>query len=125
MSTSAASDSPSRAAMPEISDKEMADLLATAKPYTAMLLKLTDKGRGPEAEQLVWEHGRRNIALRAVGKLPVVCPATDESDWAGVAIFAAELEEVERIMEEDPGVRGGIFSFELHPVIGFPGSTLA
>lgn len=111
--------------MPEISDKEMADLLATAKPYTAMLLKLTDKGRGPEAEQLVWEHGRRNIALRAVGKLPVVCPATDESDWAGVAIFAAELEEVERIMEEDPGVRGGIFSFELHPVIGFPGSTLA
>ena len=27
-------------------------------------------------------------------------------------------------MDDDPGVRAGVFEYELHPVRGFPGSTL-
>lgn len=74
--------------------------------------------------RISWEHGRRNFALRAAGKLPIVCPAVDDSDWAGVCIFDAPLEQVDQIMAGDPGVKAGLFSYELHPVCGFPGSLL-
>ena len=103
----------------------MREILSTTKPYTAMLLRLTEKATEAGAEQIVWEHGRRNLALRAEGKLPIVCPTTDESDWAGVAIFAAPPEEADALMADDPGVKAGVFTYELHPVFGFPGSALA
>lgn len=112
-------------ATPEISDDYMHEMLGKSRAYTAMLLRLTERASEPGADQLVWEHGRRNLALRAEGKLPIVCPTTDESDWAGVAIFDAPVDEVERIMEADPGVKAGIFTYELHQVMGFPGSTLS
>ena len=99
-------------------------MLATSRTYTAMLLRLTPKAAEDGAEKVIWEHGRRNFMLRAAGTLPIVCPATDESDWAGVAIFNATPEEVERIMADDPGIQAGVFTYELHPVCGFPGSAL-
>lgn len=111
-------------ALASITDKHMQETLAKSKPYTAMLLRMTEVGRAPGGEQIVWEHGRRNMALTAEGKLPIVCPATDDSDWAGVAIFDAPPDEVDRIMREDPGVRAGAFTYELHPVFGFPGAAL-
>ena len=36
----------------------------------------------------------------------------------------ADLDTTRRLMDNDPGVRAGIFSIELHPVRGFPGSCL-
>jgi hypothetical protein len=33
-------------------------------------------------------------------------------------------DEVTRIMDEDPGVTAGIFTYEVHPVRGFPDSAL-
>lgn len=110
--------------VPHVADEQMHELLGRSRPYTAMLLRLTEKASEPGAEQIVWEHGRRNIALRAQGTLPIVCPATDDSDWAGVGIFAATPDEVDRVMSEDPGVKAGVFTYELHPVFGFPGSSL-
>ena len=107
-----------------ITDEYMQEMLAKSRPYTAMLLRVTDKASEAGADGLVWEHGRRNFALTAQGKLPIVCPATDDSDWAGVAIFNATPDEVDSVMRDDPGVRAGLFTYELHPVRGFPGSTL-
>ena len=43
---------------------------------------------------------------------------------AGYGVFDADLETTRRIMDDDPGVRAGIFRVELHPVRGFPGSGL-
>jgi len=108
----------------EITDEHMQQMLATSRTYTAMLLRMTEKRGEPDAERIVWEHGRRNFALRAAGTLPIVCPAADDSDWAGIAIFDASVEEVDRIMADDPGVASGVFTYELHPVHGFPGSAL-
>jgi hypothetical protein len=110
--------------LPEITDEYMQGQLATSKTYTAMLLRMTEKATEPGAEKIIWEHGRRNFALREEGKLPIVCPGADESDFAGVAIFAATPEEVEEIMATDPGVEAGLFAYELHPVHGFPTSSL-
>ncbi|HEV2769815.1 MAG TPA: hypothetical protein VGV40_06485 [Solirubrobacteraceae bacterium] len=110
---------------PEITDDYMREMLGHSKTYTAMLLRLTEKASEAGADTIIWEHGRRNLALRAEGKLPIVCPAADESDWAGIAIFDAPPQEVEQIMANDPGVRAGVFTYELHPVCGFPGSVLS
>ncbi len=118
------SSTAARSDMPVITDEYMQEMIGTSKTYTAMLLRMTDKGGEPEAGDVIWEHGRRNFALREIGRLPIVCPATDDSDWAGVAIFDAPLEEVERIMADDPGVKAGVFTYELHAVTGFPGSAL-
>jgi hypothetical protein len=89
-----------------------------------LLLKATAKAAEPGSREIIWEHGRRNFALRAEGKLPIVCPVADDSEWAGIGIFDATPEEVARIIEGDPGVQAGIFTYEIHPIRGFPGSAL-
>jgi hypothetical protein len=109
---------------PEITDEYMQEMLAKSKTYTAMLLRVTPKASDADAAKIIWEHGRRNFVLRAEGKLPIVCPAIDGSDWAGVGIFDAPPEEVERFMADDPAIEAGLFTYELHPVRGFPSSML-
>lgn len=48
--------------------------------------------------------------------------STDEAPTlAGVCIFTVSPERAAEIFSEDPGVKAGIFSFEVHPVGGFPG----
>lgn len=110
--------------LPEVTDQEMQQLLGKSRPYTAMLLRPTDEGRKPEAESVIWEHGRRNLAMKAAGLMPIICPTTDDGDWAGIAVFNASVAEVDQLMRDDPGVQSGVFTYELHPVFGFPGSTL-
>jgi hypothetical protein len=41
-----------------------------------------------------------------------------------IGIFNATLEEVDRIMQDDPAVKARPSTYELHPVRGFPTSTL-
>ena len=108
----------------DITDDFMRDMLTKAKPYTMVFLKATDQMSEPNARAIVWEHGRRNFSLRADGVLAVVCPITDDSGWSGIGIFDASTDDVIRIMEDDPGVRAGIFTYEVHPVRSFPGDSL-
>jgi uncharacterized protein YndB with AHSA1/START domain len=110
--------------LPTISDDTMRERLTTTRAYTAVLLRATDRFVRPDVDATVWEHGRRNFALREHGVMPIVMPATDDSDWAGIAIFAAPPDQVRTIMDHDPGVVAGIFTYEAHPVRGFPGSAL-
>ena len=32
--------------------------------------------------------------------------------------------EVKKLMDDDPGVKAGIFTYEVHPCRGFPGDSL-
>lgn len=107
-----------------ISDDFMGEMLTKSKAYTVVFLKATGRQRTPEVDSIIWEHARRNFALRAEGVLSVVCPVVDDSEWAGIGIFNATVEEVARIMDDDPGVRAGVFTFEVHPVRGLPGDGL-
>ncbi len=110
--------------MKTITDEYMREMLPTAKSYTIVILKATPKRREPGADKIVWEHGRRNFALRADGVMPIVCPVADESDIRGVSIFNASLEDVGKIMDEDPAVKAGVFTYELHACKSFPGDRL-
>lgn len=83
-----------------------------------------NKGSG-EAQGLIWEHGRRNLGLKNDGRMPVVCAVSDDSDLCGVAVLDMELEEARRVLDGDPGVQAGIFTYELHTTRSFPGSALS
>jgi len=110
--------------MRTFTDDEMNQLLPTAKGYSVVILK-----RGPNylhdtAPATIWEHGRRNFGLRDDGVLAVVLPVADDSDVCGVGVFAATVAEATALMDEDPGVAAGVFSYQVHPCLGFPGDAL-
>ena len=108
----------------EITDEYMRDMRGKSKAYTFLLLKRTPRLADSEAMPLIWEHGRRNHALRAAGIMPIVCPTPDDSELAGFGIFNAEPAEVDRIMDEDPAVRAGLLTYSVHACHGFPGDSL-
>lgn len=110
--------------MAEISDEFMKQMLTKAKVYSIVILKAGPKRDIPGADKITWEHGRRNFSLRANGLLSIVCPVTDKSNIAGIGIFNAGEEEVKKIMDGDPGVKEGIFVYEIHPCRSFPGDSL-
>ena len=110
--------------MAEITDEFMRQMIATTKRYSIVILKAGPKRHEDGVEKIIWEHGRRNFALRADGVLPIVCPVIDGSDVTGVGIFDAPVEEVQKIMDEDPGVKAGVFVYEIHACRSFPGACL-
>ena len=105
-------------------DEEMKSRIAQTENYTLCILTKTPAYSGEKDLPIVWEHGRRNFQLKDEGLLPIVCPVTDGGPVAGVGIFTGTPEEVRALMEADPGVRAGLFSYEIHGCRGFPGSQL-
>jgi len=105
-------------------DEEMNALLPTAKPYSVMILKRGPNFGDDAAPALVWEHGRRNFGLRHDGALAVVLPVPNGSDICGFGVFTGTVDEAVAIMNDDPGVRAGVFTFEVHACLGFPGDSL-
>jgi hypothetical protein len=110
--------------MTEITDDYMREHLTKTRAYAVVLLKAGEKYGEEGSDAIVWEHGRRNFSLRADGVMPIVCPVIDDTELCGVAIFDTSVERANEIMQDDPGVRAGVFTFEVHPVRGFPGSVL-
>ena len=110
--------------MSEITDDYMREMLKVSNTYSIVILKDGPQRRQDGVEKIVWEHGRRNFALRAEGKLAIVCPVPDNSEVDGIGIFTTSLEETKQIMDEDPGVKAGVFIYEVHPCRSFGGDSL-
>ncbi|WP_127127011.1 hypothetical protein [Georgenia sp. SYP-B2076] len=110
--------------MTTITDSYMREMLEKTRPYSVVILSRGPRYDSDDAPAVIWEHGRRNFALRAEGHLAVVCAIRDGSDRCGVGIFTTDAERTAALMADDPGVRAGVFVFEVHPCVGFPGSAL-
>jgi hypothetical protein len=110
--------------MTVITDNYMREMLTKTKGYTLVLIKDGPNRHRPDADAIIWEHGRRNFGLRADGVLAIVCPVSDRSPLDGLYIFDAPVDEVRRLMDDDPGVKVGLFVYEVHETRGFPGDTL-
>ncbi len=110
--------------MATITDEFMRQMLSTTRDYCIVILKAGPNKNEEGVEKIIWEHGRRNFALRADGVLSIVCPVSDGSDVSGVGIFNASVEDVKKIMDEDPGVKAGVFIYEIHATRSFPGDSL-
>jgi hypothetical protein len=107
----------------DITDDYMNARISQTKPYALMVLRPTPKYFAAGSRPIVWEHGRRNMALQAAGIMPIVCPVGDEA-ISGIGIFNTDPDEVRAVMADDPGVRAGIFTVEVHACRGFPGDAL-
>jgi hypothetical protein len=110
--------------MTTITDEYMQQMRAKTKNYTIVILKAGPHKHQKGAEKIIWEHGRRNYELRADGVLAIVCPISDGSDVCGLDIFNATVEEAKKIIDEDPGVKAGVFVYEIHACRSFPGDSL-
>jgi hypothetical protein len=102
----------------------MKEMLTTTREYSVVTLKKSHAYKLPGAEKIVWEHGRRNFALRAEGILPIVCPILDGSEVSGICIFNGTVDEIRKVMDDDPGVKAGVFVYEIHACQSFPGDRL-
>jgi hypothetical protein len=119
--------------MTTITDEYMQGMLAKTKPYTIVLLKAGPKADNPQKmkaedadfRRIIWEHGRRNFALREEGVLSIVAPVTTEADVLGLYIFNTDAEAALKILSEDPAVQAGIFVCHAYPCMSFPGDKLA
>jgi hypothetical protein len=107
-----------------VTDTEMQDLLARSRTYTLMILREGPAIGSADAGALIWEHGRRNLALRREGRMPIICAVDDDTDMCGIGVFDLDLEQTRQVMDGDPGVRAGVFTYELHTTRSFPGSVL-
>ena len=109
-----------QAAPPAVTDQMLRDALHRVRPYTVCILHAAPlyQEPGPARESwvqnVIWEHGKRNYALYLAGLMRIVCPIGDGSGTTGVSIFDADPDEVGRIMRQDPGVKAGLFSYEIH-----------
>ena len=110
--------------MTVITDEMMRAGLNQTRPYALVILKKTSKRSAPGADKVIWEHGRRNFTLRADKLLSIVCPVRDDSDIAGVSMFNVSTSEAATIMNDDPAVRAGVLTFEVHECRSFPGDSL-
>ncbi len=80
-----------------ITDELMRQRISATRNYCIVILKAGPKKNEEGAEKIIWEHGRRNFALRADGVLSIVCPISDGSNVSGIGIFNAPVEEVKKI----------------------------
>src|SRR5690242_17666603 len=110
--------------LPEITDEHMQTRLAKTRDYTLVILHTTPKTFTDDGMPIIWEHGRRNMALEEAGLLSIVCPVTDGGEVAGIGIFDLPPEDVGQVIEGDPAVRAGVLTYEMHPARGFPGAAL-
>ena len=110
--------------MKTITDDYMRQKIAQAKEYCIVILKAGPNLNSERARTIIWEHARRNFALRNKGVLSIVCPVADASEVSGIGIFNAGTDQVRAIMDDDPGVREGVFVYEVHPCRSFPGDCL-
>lgn len=107
-----------------ITDEYLRQMQDKAKDYCICILRTTSKRAQTGANRLMANHNRRNFELRAQGPLAILCQITDGSGLNAVCIFNASLDEVKKIMDEDPAVQEGIFTYELHASRSFPGDML-
>jgi hypothetical protein len=111
--------------MSSITDDYMHEVLKTVKPYTVVVIKSGPKANEPGADKQIWEHGRMNLELRKEGMLDLIIGLRDEGEIEGLEVFNTSVGETRRVMEDDPAVRAGVLTCEIHPAVSFPGDALS
>ncbi len=111
----------------EISNESIQQIIASGKQYTVFLYKAGPHRDQPaaEADQIQMEHLRYLFQLRAEGKLVINGGVMDETELKGVGVFnTTDIEEVKRLLEDDPAIKAGRVIYEIHPWFSIPGDSL-
>lgn len=106
-----------------VTDEQIRQLAATAKPYSLALLSWGPERHMDGADATELEHQRRMVSLRADGVIAILCPVISDT-VSGVAIMTVPPEEAREIMDGDPCVKASMILCEVYPCAGFPGDAL-
>jgi hypothetical protein len=106
-----------------VTDEQIQQLAATAKPYSLALLSWGPERHMDGADAIELEHQRRMVSLRVDGVIAVLCPVASDT-VSGIAIMTVPPEEASEIMNGDPCVRAGMIRVEVYACHGFAGDTL-
>jgi hypothetical protein len=106
-----------------VTDEQIQQLAATAKPYSLALLWWGPERHMDGAEAIEREHQRRMVSLRADGVIAILCPASSET-LAGVAVMNVPPDEAAAVMDGDPCVRAKMIVCDVHSCMSFPGDAL-
>ncbi|ASF09276.1 hypothetical protein NBRGN_001_00590 [Nocardia brasiliensis NBRC 14402] len=106
-----------------ITDEQIQQLAASAKPYSVAILHWGPQRHMDGAAATELEHQRRMVTLRADGIIAILCPVVSDT-VAGIAIMTVAPEEAEEVMNADPCVQAQMMHCEVHPCLSFPGDTL-
>jgi hypothetical protein len=106
-----------------VTDEQIRQLAATAKPYSLVLLRWGPERHMAGADAVELEHQRRMVSLRADGVIAILCPVGDDT-LAGLAIMNLPPDAARDVMDDDPCVRAGMMACDVYPCHGFPGDAL-
>jgi hypothetical protein len=106
-----------------ITDEQIHQLAATAKPFSLALLSWGPERRREGADSIELEHQRRMVSLRADRVIAILCPVMSDT-VSGVAIMDVGPDEARRIMDGDPCVQAGMIVCEIYPCATFPGDAV-
>ena len=106
-----------------VTDEQIQQLAATAKPFSVALLHWTPERHKDGAEATELEHQRRLVSLRADGVIAILCPVVSET-LAGVIIMTVSPDEARAVMDHDPCVQAGMMTCEVYSAASFPGDAL-
>ncbi|HEY3420669.1 MAG TPA: hypothetical protein VGK23_08970 [Methanomassiliicoccales archaeon] len=110
--------------MATITDEFMKEKIGQTKNYCIVLLRAGPNRDMEGADKIIWEHVRRNFSLKMDRIMPIVCPVNDGTGFHGIGIMDRTVQEARQIMDDDPGVKAGVFVYELHQCRSFPGDCL-
>ena len=106
-----------------VTDQQIQELAATAKPYSLAQLRWGPERHRNGAAAIELEHQRRMVSLRADGLIAILCPVISDT-VAGVALMTVPTEAAQDIMAADPCVQAGMMTFDILPCLSFPGDSL-
>jgi hypothetical protein len=106
-----------------VTDEQIHELAATAKPYSLALLRWGPDRHRDGAEAIELEHQRRMVSMRADGVIAILCPVISDT-VAGVAIMTVPAEVAQEIMAADPCVQARMMTCDVLSCLSFPGDTL-
>ena len=111
----------------DATDEWIAAQIAKGKAYSVVFLKTggVPKPDGEAREALQRAHQRHLFGLKREGLATLFGPFTDSGDLRGlVLVNSADRDLVRQRMSEDPYVRAGIMTFEVHAWFGLPGDGI-
>lgn len=112
-----------RCGMVEITPNAIKAEVAKARSYTLVVLR-----RGPRFDatsDIQMSHLQHVFGMRNAGEQLVTIPVTDSGEIVGIGLMAtANKDEAAALMESDPGVAAGRFTYELLSCMAMPGDIV-
>ena len=112
-----------------ITDEYIMSQVQKGKHYILWLLKrnpdYNKEESQEEAQKIQMAHLHNIFKLKAEGKLVLAGPVDTDAELRGIGIFnLTDMEEVKKLVEEDPAVKSGRLTYEIYPWFGLPGDKL-